>query len=83
MGAAFNRNFVADHECGVKTNAELADNFNVLALFGAFFEIERAAFCNGTEVAFKLLCVHTAAVIGNFERSAFLVKLNLNFVIVS
>ena len=82
MRTAFNGDLVADHESRVKTNAELTDDLNVLALFGGFFEVERAAFCNGTEVAFKLLCVHSAAVIGNSQGSVFLVGNNLYFVVV-
>ena len=82
MRTALDGDLVADHERRVKTNAELTDDLNVLALFGGIFEVERAAFCNGAEVAFKLLCVHSAAVIGNCEGSVFLVGFNLNYVIV-
>ena len=54
---------LCDHEGGVKTDAELADDVDVVLLLVLSLEGKRAGACDGAEVALELLSGHAAAMI--------------------
>ena len=64
--------FVSHHEGRVETDAELADDVDVLVLV-LFLEVERAGVGDGAEVGLQLFLGHADAVIGDGQGAAVLV----------
>ena len=60
---------IADHKGGVKANAELTDDVDVLLLVVFLLELKRAALGDGAQIVFQLFLGHTAAVVGNRQGS--------------
>ena len=74
VSAAYDRYALAYHERGVEPNAELTYYVDVRFLaLALLLEVERAAFCDGSEVFFKLGAGHANAVVADGERAGGLV----------
>ena len=71
-------NVLCDHEGGVETDTELANDVNVVLLFVLSLEGKRAGARDGAEIALELLSGHAAAVVLDDEAAVRLVESQLD-----
>ena len=74
--AADYANFLGNHKAGIKADAKLADNIDVIALMVGilFLELFRSGMCNRTEVFIELVLCHTDTVIADGNGSSVFIK---------
>ena len=74
--AADYANFLGNHEAGIKADAKLADNIDVVALMVGilFLELLRSGMCNRAEVFIELVFCHTDTVIAHRNSASVFVK---------
>ena len=72
-----------NHKCGVKTNAKLTDNINVVLLVVFIFKVEGTAVGNCAKVFFQLFTAHTDAVVADGQCAVFLVSTDCDFKILA
>ncbi len=65
-----------DHKGRIETDPELADNLDVFFILHFLFKFKGTALGNRAQVIFQFLFCHTAAIVGNGQRSFFFIRKN-------
>ena len=87
LGTAQYGNLLRNHECGIEADAELTDYIHILQGLVAgiclLLKGKRTALSDGAKVCFQLIPGHADAVVGDGERSRFLVGGQADFKLAS